>query len=100
MVGDEVPCITSISLHEVLTGCQEDQRTQLEKITKKCIIAEHDATAAIIGSEIETRLMKEGKLIGRVDILIAAICQSRDATLVTCDKDFQKIKTLKTVIVQ
>ncbi len=39
-------------------------------------------------------------MIGRSDIFIAGICLANDATIVTFDKDFGKIKGLKTLILE
>lgn len=43
-------------------------------------------------TDIASELRKRGRLIGAVDILIAAMCLNREAKLITKDQDFEFVK--------
>ena len=45
--------------------------------------------------KISHKLMKQGKLVGAVDIVVACIALRHDLTLVTTDTDFNNIKSIK-----
>lgn len=91
---------TSICVHEVLVGAHhEKENSVLEDIFSSMHVLDFTVPAAKISALIVRGLSREGNLIGRMDILIAAICRAHDATLVTLDKDFLKIKDLKVHVV-
>lgn len=53
--------------------------------------------AGFLYGKIKLNLEKTGKLIGDFDILIAAIVILNNATLITKDKDFNRIKELRVI---
>lgn len=60
----------------------------------------HDLTedSARISGELYKRFREEGEMINELDILIAGIVMDRGETLLTLDKDFKRIRNLKTVM--
>ena len=50
---------------------------------------------AKIAGKIYQKLAKKGQLIGEIDIIIAGMVSNRKFTLVTRDKDFEKIEKIK-----
>lgn len=44
--------------------------------------------------DLADKLREKGKLIGAIDIIIAAICLNRSATLITKDKHFRNVKEI------
>ncbi len=84
------------SYYEFLRG---DDSLEAEKFIESFNILEFDIESARQSSSIYLDLKAKGKMINELDILIAGICQSNNATLYTLNKDFEKISTLKKVII-
>lgn len=92
---DNIINITSITIHEILVGAKNSEEfLYLKQIIENCNVLNFDAKSAEVSSIIERQLTKEVKKIRDADLFIAAICIKNKATLVTCDKDFKKIKEL------
>ncbi len=53
------------------------------------------ATSRAYG-EIANDLRRRGRALSQVDIMLAALCQELNLTLVTTDKDFTALRWLKT----
>jgi len=96
LIGDASFNTTSICAHEILIGARtERERFVLDGILSKMQVLPHDHQAALIGSRIELELERTGNKIGPRDVLIAAVCKSNNAELVTCDTDFARVKDIK-----
>lgn len=101
VLGDEPLVTTTICVHEVLAGASSDKnRFVFEKIVSSMQILEHTSDAARAGAEIQRELKRSGQMINPFDILIAAVCKSNYAQLVTFDNDFARVKGLKTIILK
>jgi predicted nucleic acid-binding protein len=50
-------------------------------------------------AEIRRALRPTGNLIGDIDTLIAATALERDLTVVTTDDDFERVQSLKTMLI-
>ncbi len=97
--GEELLITTSISMHEVLAGVQtEKEKFIIYNLFSSIKILDHTPNAARDSAEIYKDMAKAGKMINPLDILIAGICKANSAALVTLDKDFEKIKAIKSVI--
>ncbi len=93
ILRDSPVVTTSISMHEVLAGAlTEKDRFVIEGLFSTVRVLDHDSSAARAGALIEQELTRMGRKINKADILIAGICTSHHAELVTCDADFAKIK--------
>lgn len=91
---------TSIVLHELLSGIPtEKQRLLLDDLLMDATIIPHDADAAHASASIQRTLNAAGMNIGMRDILIAGTCKAKNATLVTLDKDFARIKDLNVQVI-
>lgn len=100
LLQDEPAVTTSICMHEVLVGALSDkQRFIFMSLFSSMIVLEHTTAAALAGSRIEQELARVGHKINANDVLIAGICKANDATIVTLDKDFARIKELKSKII-
>ena len=100
VLGKELLVTTSICMHEVLAGAESKKdKFVLENIFNGMHILDHTPAAAHIGAKIYQDLIKIGKKVNGMDVLIAAICQTNNAALVTLDKDFERIKSIKTMII-
>lgn len=96
IVKDEPLFTTSICIHEVLVGAlTEKDRFVAEGIFSTMQILEHNALAARIGAKIEQELVKTGRRINDMDVLIAAICKANNGELITFDRDFARIRDFK-----
>ena len=101
LLGEETLVTTCFSVHEILTGANTPRkRFVLETILSACQVLDFDRKCAIESSKQMTQLKKNGQLIDSIDVFIASICMTKDATLVTCDKDFKRIEGLKLHLVE
>ncbi|MCB1212201.1 MAG: PIN domain-containing protein [Verrucomicrobiales bacterium] len=94
--------ISVIVAAELWTGVKKilathpHQAAKLEAFLSLFSIPEFDSNAAIHYAEIRAELEAGGKLIGPLDLLIAAQARSLGATLVTANvAEFKRVKGLK-----
>lgn len=91
--GEEI-AITSINLHEILYGHLKVGK-KIQGIGKLDTI-EFDKRDAELSSKIEVTAEKNGRIIPRIDTMIAAIAVNRNARLFTYNKKhFKEIKKLR-----
>ena len=74
---------------------------KLSDLTAEEIIADNQVEALNLEDiqhsiDIYRTLKKKGEMVNQLDVLIAAQAINRNLTLLTADKDFQKIEGLKT----
>ena len=99
LLAEEPITITVFTLHELFVGMKEKEIKQLEDFLKLVSVAEYSKESSLHSSVIERYLRGKGRLINKMDILIAGICLQEDYHLVTCDTDFENIKGIKITIV-
>ncbi len=91
--GDDI-AITSITLHEILFGHYKHKKKIKDILHINTI--EFNKKDAELSAKIESDLEKKGKIIPRIDTMIAAIAINRKAKIYTFNnKHFQKIKQLE-----
>ena len=101
VVGNSPFVTTSICLQEVLTGTTGERDIFIfESLLGQAEILVHDAEAAREGAKIMRSLIKSGSKINIADVFTAGIIQSNNAELVTLDKDFSKIKSLRVKVIE
>jgi tRNA(fMet)-specific endonuclease VapC len=97
-VGDVV--LSSVVVSELYYGAYKSEHIEknllaLEHFLKPFNIIEYDLKASIEYGKIRAFLQKSGKVIGGLDMLIAAHARSLDMTLVTNNtKEFERIENL------
>ncbi len=93
--------VSAITVSELQYGVTKSihkgkNRRRLEEFLFPFDILSYDELAAGVYGIIRAQLEESGKLIGPLDLLIAAQALSRDLTLVTNnEKEFKRIKKLK-----
>jgi tRNA(fMet)-specific endonuclease VapC len=93
--------ISTITISELQYGIakslyRDKNQKRLEEFTTPFEILAYDTAAARIYGDIRFQLEKSGKLIGPLDLLIAAHALSRGLVLVTNnEKEFKRIKSLR-----
>jgi tRNA(fMet)-specific endonuclease VapC len=92
--------VPAIVLGELIFGAQNSLNTakhlsQVDDFISKISILNIDASTAIFYGKIKFQLKKDGKPIPENDIWIAAIAVQYKTELVTNDKHFKNIKSLK-----
>ena len=92
---NEILTTTSISINEVLIGIKDQQKILALEFLKELEILPFDERAAYKSVELEDYFRKKGKLIGKLDTMIAAICLTHNLSLITTDKDFDFVPGLK-----
>ena len=94
-------CISSITVSELQYGaCKSKQIKKnikrLNEFLSPFKIISYDESASECYGEIRSRLEKQGKVIGPLDMLIAAQALSKNLTLITNnEKEFKRVKSLK-----
>jgi predicted nucleic acid-binding protein len=86
--------ISALSVHELLVGLKENEVEKISQFLKEVSVINYDGKSALKKGNIEKELRSKGKLINRMDILIAGTCLVHNYHLITCDSDFKKIKDL------
>lgn len=100
IVGNSPLVTTSLCVHELLVGARSEQERFIhEGILSRFHILDYTMEAAIFSARFQQELAKKGVAVGIVDTLIAGICKANNAELVTLDRDFSKMKEIKTHIV-
>lgn len=87
--------LSALSVHELLVGLKEKEREALTHFFAEVTVFDFDKKAAEKSAEIERGLQKKGRLVNRMDILIAAACLVHDHDFLTCDKHFLTVEKLK-----
>jgi tRNA(fMet)-specific endonuclease VapC len=92
--------VPAIVLGELIFGAQNSLNTakhlsQVDDFISKISILNIDASTAVFYGKIKFQLKKDGKPIPENDIWIAAIAVQYKTELVTNDKHFKNIKSLK-----
>ena len=93
--------ISSITVSELNYGVAKSQQKKknakrLEEFLTPFMILPYDENASKYYGTIRSHLESQGKVIGPLDMLIAAHAVSEDLTLVTNnEKEFQRIESLK-----
>lgn len=95
--------IPVICVGEIYTGINRVSKSEkhIEKfnlLLKKCTVLEIDSKTAMLYGKIAADLSKKGTPIPQNDIWIAAIAIQHKIILVSSDKHFQQIQTLKSEI--
>ena len=94
-------CISSITVSELMHGAYKSQHVTknlraLESFLMPFEILSYDAEAATSYGKIRADLERQGRIIGGMDLLIAAHALSLDMTIVTNNtKEFERIKGLR-----
>lgn len=86
---------SSVCIYEFLIGYHERNNNQLKRLLRTVRIVNFDAKAAEESVLIHRDLMERGTPIKKADVMIAGCAKAHDATLITCDNDFKKVKGLK-----
>ena len=99
LTGDDI-FINGISYYEIKRGLlAKDARKQLQFFDQLCkeygLVLLDNQSVFDRAAEIYAELQRKGELIGDADILIAAITDTRNFTLVSDDGDFDKIQGLR-----
>jgi tRNA(fMet)-specific endonuclease VapC len=92
--------LSSITVSELYYGAYKSQHIEknllaLEHFLKPFNILEYDTKASVEYGKIRASLEKSGKVIGGLDMMIAAHARSLDMTLVTNNtKEFKRVDNL------
>jgi predicted nucleic acid-binding protein len=89
--------VTAITVFELLSGAATDRvRRQVEALLEACVVLPVDEAAARAAAEVRRDLEGEGQPIGMADYLIAGVCVSRSAALLTRNRaHFERVRGLQ-----
>lgn len=93
------PALPALVVLEYYYGFLDSRKKEsaLKNIDKYTIL-NTSKDSSLLSAEIKHKLERAGQIIPDIDIIIAAICIDNNATLVTSDKQFEKIKELNKII--
>jgi len=87
--------ISAITLIEVLRGAPEEKRIKVKKLLEEAYnVLGIDNDVILKYCEIHTALKRRGQVMPDADALIAATAMARGLTLVTKDRDFERLVDL------
>jgi tRNA(fMet)-specific endonuclease VapC len=98
--GDEVGCISAITEAELRYGTAKRapgvaRVAALNVLFEKLQILPWGSDEAIIYGDLRAKLERAGKVLGNLDMLIAAHAISANAILVTRDKTFSQVEDMR-----
>ncbi len=93
LIGDAPAGTTSVSMHEVLVGVPVRLKKVYDDLLRGMHILSHDEDAARSGAKIQQEL--KNAQLSSTDAMIAGICLAQEATLVTFDKSFKRVRGLR-----
>jgi len=99
LYGSEITATTAICVHEVWVGVRQHERQFVHDFFQGLEILPFEAESAYNSAEIEKRLEKKGKTIGKLDVFTASIALAHGIPLITTDKDFQQVDGLNVILV-
>jgi len=97
---NEVGCISVVTEAEIRYGLAKKPpspalRTVLDDFLRKIQILPWGSGEALVYGDLRFKLERAGKILGNLDMLIAAHAVSTNATLVTRDKAFAQVEDLR-----
>ena len=95
----EAAAISAITLNELLVGASEKQKLRMQNFISSLHVLPFDAEVSHASVGLEEQLERAGKMIGKLDIFIAATCIVHDLQLITADHDFKHVKGLRLFVV-
>jgi tRNA(fMet)-specific endonuclease VapC len=98
--GDEIGCISAITEGELRYGIAKRapglvRLAALNTLFDKLRILPWGSEEALVYGDLRAKLERAGKVLGNLDMLIAAHAISANATLVTRDKTFAQVEDLR-----
>jgi len=98
--GDEIGCISVITEAELRYGTSKRapgsaRLAALNTLFDRLRILPWGSAEALVYGDLRAKLERAGKVLGNLDMLIAAHAISANATLVTRDKTFAQVEDLR-----
>ena len=98
--GDEVGCISVITEAELRYGTSKrapgpERMAAMNDLFAKLRILPWGSAEALVYGDLRAKLERAGKVLGNLDMLIAAHAISANATLVTRDEAFAQVEDLR-----
>ncbi|MDE1850902.1 MAG: type II toxin-antitoxin system VapC family toxin [Candidatus Micrarchaeota archaeon] len=91
---------TIVTKYELLVGRDESERRTVLEFLREIKVYSLEDKAAEVAANIFRKLRISGSSISDTDILIAGISTANDETLITKDRDFERIKSGRFVIIK
>ena len=82
---------TAATMYELLSSRDQQERQLAAEFLSRIKVYAFDERASEVAASIRRKLELFGKLINDTDIIIAGIAFANDETLVTQDRDFERI---------
>jgi tRNA(fMet)-specific endonuclease VapC len=98
--GEETACVSAITEAELRCGTSKQapgsaRLAALNTLFDKLRILPWTSAEAFVYGDLRAKLERAGKILGNLDMLIAAHAISANATLVTRDKAFAQVEDLR-----
>jgi len=96
-IKDKSLSTTSITAFELLRASEKNKKAigEMERLLQRLNVFGFNVGEAEEAAVVEKELMKEGKQINALDVLIAGIARKNGLILITNDKDFRKVRNLR-----
>jgi tRNA(fMet)-specific endonuclease VapC len=93
--GTCVPVLCELEAGLLYTRRRDQNRRILAVLLREVRIWPLERSIAPLYAEIFSELRDRGRVLSQVDILLAALSRSMDATLLTSDRDFEALPDLR-----
>ncbi len=98
-IAHEESATSVVCVHELLIGTRESKMEQMKEFLSTFTSLPVDMETAHQSAELQRTLTRDGKMIGQLDIFIAATALVHNVPLVTLDKDFRNVEGLKVIVI-
>jgi predicted nucleic acid-binding protein len=95
LTADDEIVITAHTVHELLLG-EDDAVVEFIRNTR---VLPYDGDAAAASARIERELSRKGRMVNRMDILIAGVCAAQKARILAVDNDFDRIPGINATVI-
>jgi predicted nucleic acid-binding protein len=91
--------ITVFTVHELLLPTSGKEREELEESISEYKTLAFDYLSALESVKLNDSLKSKGAMLSKIDLFIASICKSQEASLLTLDSDFRRVPGLRVAII-
>ncbi len=98
IIRGEAIVVTVLTIQELMVGMKEKEIEKMEGFLESVSVVEFSKECALHSAVIERYLREKGRLVNKMDMLIAGTCLHRNYHLIACDNDFENIKGIQKTI--
>jgi tRNA(fMet)-specific endonuclease VapC len=95
-LGTCVPALGELEVGILQTRHPDANHRRLDSLLRKLRVWPLNVPLAPVYGEIALDLIRRGRVLSEIDIMLAALCLHMDLTLLTTDRDFEALPQVRT----